>query len=477
MTDFFFGLASLAPVTLAGCLVLSTLDRDRLLQPLEKLALGYGIGCGILACEMLIFHALGLAFDAMGLLAPLLSAGVLAFLFRKRRHTSGGGLESLLVQAPTPLQRFEWFLIVVTLLEISRAFFRAWLLPMEAYDAVSNWGLKAKAIFIAGTIPENFLRNPSYQVFHPDYPLLVPLLESYVHRFVGDLREASAKLVFPLFLAACVPVLFATLRRAGQTRRSGFLFCFILVSVPYFSEQATNGYADVVVSFYFGAGSLYLYLWQTTGRTLFLVLSSFLTACAALTKNEGLVLIGIHLAWLTVVLFSRSGVANRRILSCLGIYVGILAVVLTPWYRFQSSLGLRNDVINREALVSGLQWANLNRVGPILYHIQTQVFGPKNWNLVWVLFCVAVGLRRKVLLRLPPLSVLCVVASVLVAYAGVYLVTPYGVPPFDVAWHLRTSASRLLLHVLPQVVFLIGLAFGERDQTCIQVSNDVKRFE
>jgi hypothetical protein len=336
---------------------------------------------------------------------------------------------------------------------------------MEAYDAVSNWGLKAKAIFIAGTIPENFLQNPSYQVFHPDYPLLVPLLEGYVYRFVGDLREASAKLVFPLFLAACTPVLFATLRRAGQTRRSGFLFCFILVSVPYFSEQATNGYADVVVSFYFGAASLYLCLWQTTARTLFLVLSALLTACVALTKNEGVVLIGIHVAWLAIILLSRSGTASRRRLSYLGIYVCVLVVVLMPWYRFQSSLGLRNDVINREALVGGLQWANLNRVAPILYHLQTQIFGPKNWNLVWVLLCVAVGLRRRLLLRLPSVSILCVVASVLLAYGSVYVVTPYSVPPFDVAWHLRTSASRLLLHVLPQVVFLIGLALGEVDQT------------
>ncbi len=134
---------------------------------------------------------------------------------------------------------------------------------------------------------------------------------------------------------------YCLLRCEEQGRRgvAGLLFCFLLVSVPYFSEQATNGYADVVVSFYFGAGSLYLYLWQTTGRDLFLVLSAFLTACAALTKNEGLVLIGIHLAWLAVVLLSRSGIANRRRLSSLGIYVCILAVVLMPWYRFQRLAG------------------------------------------------------------------------------------------------------------------------------------------
>ncbi|HET6961814.1 MAG TPA: hypothetical protein VFJ27_04940, partial [Terriglobia bacterium] len=52
----------------------------------------------------------------------------------------------------------------------------------------------------------------------------------------------------------------------------------------------------------------------------------------------------------------------------------------------------------------------------------------------------------------------------LAAYMSVYLITPYTLPPFDVTWHLRTSASRLLLHLLPQVVFLVGLAFGETDR-------------
>jgi len=464
MTDFLFGLASLAPVTLAGCLVLSAFDRDGLLRPLERLALGYGVGCGILVWAMLIFHALGLPFAVVGLLAPLLGVSTLAFLLARRRQPSGPRLGFAVVQPSAAWQRFGWFLMVVTVLEISGAFFRAWLLPMEAYDAVSNWGLKAKVIFLTGSIPETFLRNPNYEVFHPDYPLLVPLLESYIYLCAAELREASAKMVFPLFLAGCAAVLFAALRRAGQTRRSCLLFSFLLVSVPYFSEQATNGYADVVVSFYFGAGSLYLYLWQSSGRNLFLALSSFLTSCAALTKNEGLVLVVVHLVWLAVALLSRSGIAARHKLSCLGVYVCILAVALIPWYRFQESFGGRNDVINSDTVTAGLNLGSLSRVGPILYHLQTQVFGPKNWNLVWILFGAAVALRRKVLLRSPAAFVVCAVGLVLAAYMSVYLVTPYGVAPFDVTWHLRTSASRLLLHMLPQVVFLIGLAFGEMEK-------------
>ena len=461
MTDIFLGLASLAPVILVGyCLVLAV-DHDGILRPLERLALGYGIGTGLLVWEMLVFQALGFLFTVVSLLAPLLGFSAIAFLFA-RRHTLRENESRSRVAIPSiPLQRVEWFLIAAIVIQTAGSFLHAWLLPMEAYDAVANWGLKAKAIFLAGSIPESFLRNPNYEVFHPDYPLLVPLLESYIYRCVGDLREASAKMAFPLYLAGCVAILIAALRRAGQTRRACLLYGFVLVSIPYFSEQATNGYADVVVSFYFGGGSLYLYLWQTKGRGLFLVLSALLTGCAALTKNEGLVLVGIHFVWLAAVLLSRSEIVLRRRLVNLGIYFCILAAVLLPWYLFKDSLGLRNDVINKDAVFAGLNWNSFSRVGPILYHLQTQVFGPKNWNLVWILLCAAVGLRHRILLRSPAVFVLCAIGLTLATYMSVYLITPYTIPPFDVTWHLRTSASRLLLHVLPQVVFLIGLAFGE----------------
>jgi hypothetical protein len=463
MTDLLRGLASLAPVTLAGCLLL-TLDRHCVLRPVERLALGFGLGAGVLAWEMLIFHALGLHLTVNGLLAPLLGISALTFGLARRFRQRKMGLDSNSVSTREPFQPLEWCLVVAIVLELLGAFFYAWLLPMEAYDAVSNWGLKAKAIFLAGEIPENFLLNPNYAVFHPDYPLLVPLLESYVYRSVGDLREASARVIFPLFLAGCVAVLFAALRRAGQTRRSAFVFSFLLISIPYVFEQATNGYADVVITFYFGAGSLYLYLWQAMKRDFFLVLSAVFTGFAALTKNEGLVLICIHLVWLLAALQLQS---HRRLwnkLARFGIYGCVLVAVLVPWYLFRDSLGLRNDVINRDVVAQGFTWEHLSRIGPILYHLQTQVFGPKNWNMVWILLGVAVSLRHKVLFRPPVVFVLAATGLTLLVYMSVYLITPYTIPPFDVAWHLRTSASRLLLHVLPQVMFLIGLAFGEVDK-------------
>jgi hypothetical protein len=78
---------------------------------------------------------------------------------------------------------------------------------------------------------------------------------------------------------------------------------------PTFLNRRRNGYADVVVSFYFGARQPVPLSLATQGTGLFLVLSALLTGCAALTKNEGPVLVGIHLVWLAAVLLSRSEIA------------------------------------------------------------------------------------------------------------------------------------------------------------------------
>ena len=72
MTDIFLGLASLAPVILVGCFLVWAVDHHGILLPVERLALGFGVGTGLLTWEMLVFQTLGFSFAVIGLLAPLL---------------------------------------------------------------------------------------------------------------------------------------------------------------------------------------------------------------------------------------------------------------------------------------------------------------------------------------------------------------------------------------------------------------------
>lgn len=454
--EILIGLVALIPPTAAGFLWVSAFDRRQTLRRVERLALGYGIGGGLLAWEMLLFHLAGWRFSTLKLWIPLLAASAALYAILKREATSATAWPG----KSGPSTILDRCLFAAILLQVALVFGKAWLQPMEAYDAVANWGLKAKAIFLAQAIPVDFLQNPEYQTFHPDYPLLVPLLESSVYQFTGSVSEPGAKSIFALFLASCLVLFFHCLKRAGLNRPTALAFTFLLVSIPYFNQHATNGYADIVITFYFGIGTLYLYLWRSTGSFLFLAIAALLMSFAALTKNEGLVLAVIpFIALVANLAAKRESILflKKRVMS-LALYFLTLMVIVLPWYWLKTSLGLRNDVVNAATLSDGLAWKNLERLGPMLYHLQTQIFGPKNWNLVWLLFLATLLLRWRALRTEPARLVLITIGVTLFCYSLVYLVTPYMVWPYDVAWHLRTSASRLLLHVLPQVVFLTALA-------------------
>jgi hypothetical protein len=457
MTGILGSLAALFPSALAGYALLHVIDRKRTLFFIEKCALGYGLGLGCLSWIMLWSQLAGVRYTLVHLTVPL------AFPALTLAVTFLGDLPIHHAKFPPPRQKlqllkgtrlsgWDYVLLIAIGFEMAHAFFRAWIRPMEAYDAVSNWGLKAKAIYLAGGIPMDFLQNQDYREFHPDYPPLVPLLESAVYQFLGTVNDTASKTLFPLFLLSCVTLFWVCLRRAELPPNRALAFTFMLSSIPYFASQATNGYADGVVSFYFGAGSLYLYLWHRSRDPLLLVISAMLTGLAALTKNEGVLLAGIQLLVLGLVLASARDMAGRSRLKLFAAHLGILSAILLPWFLLRVDLNLANDVTSGAVL----RWRHMGRLGSMLYFYQTQVFGLRNWNLVWILFLGLLVWNWRGWLHSSARPLVLTVVLALVAYNGIYMVTPH-----DVMWHLRTSGSRLLLHILPQVMFLIALAFEE----------------
>jgi hypothetical protein len=459
MNGILGSLAALFPSALAGYALLHVIDRKRTLFFIEKCALGFGLGLGCLSWTMLCSQLAGIRYSLVHLAVPLAFPALtvaVTFLGNLRIHHGKfpPPRQKLLLKG-TSLRGWDYVLLIGIGFEMAHAFFRAWIRPMEAYDAVSNWGLKAKAIYLASGIPIDFLQNPDYREFHPDYPPLVPLLESAVYQFLGTVNDTASKTLFPLFLLSCVTLFWACLRRAELPPSRALAFTFMLSSIPYFTSQATNGYADGVVSFYFGAGSLYLYLylWHRSRDPLLLVISALLTGLATLTKNEGILLAGIQSLVLGLVLASARDMAARRSrLKIFAAHLGILSAILLPWFLLRVDLNLANDVTSGAVL----RWSQIGRLGSMLYFYQTQVFGLRNWNLVWILFLGLLVWNWRGWLHSSARPLILTVLLALVAYNGIYMITPH-----DVMWHLRTSGSRLLLHILPQVMFLIALAFEE----------------
>ena len=190
------------------------------------------------------------------------------------------------------------------------------------------------------------------------------------------------------------------------------------------------------------------------------MISAVLLGLAGLTKNEGLVLALICWGVLTLHMLLDKHKQGRWIHWKLWVCYGlILLFIQGPWLIYRHSLQVGNDVVNRQAIAASFTWSTLQRIGPILYHYQSQVFGPKNWNIVWIVFLGSLLCRFRRILQSQVMYVLIPILLTSFVYTSVYLFTPR-----DVVWHLKTSASRVSLHLLPLVIFFLAVLYAEEKQ-------------
>jgi hypothetical protein len=355
------------------------------------------------------------------------------------------------------LSRLELLLIFAIALEVLSAYAGAVLTPLEAFDATGNWGYKGKMIFLAKAIPVTDLGNVRNQIYNAGYPLLVPLAESYLCVGLGHFNDFVAKLIFPSYFLASLLFFYSSLRHLQLERVARLTFTFLLASVPFFSAQATNGYADIVLAYYFLTATIYLFRWIQQPRIVFLILASTLVAMAGLAKNEGL-LMGVVLAAVLGIALLRKRVTGPLWQTSFYAFsfLLVLAAVLAPWMIVLQAINFPNDLINFSTLGTRFGLVNLGRLRPILWYYQKIIFDPRNWNLVWMLFFGVVFWRLKRWLTLDGIYVLLPLGLTLGGYTAIFLITH-----FDVEWHLMTSAARLFLQVLPLAVFFLAFAYQD----------------
>jgi hypothetical protein len=453
MVSIFMGLLALTLAVVLGLCILNSHAQVQRLGVVEAVALAYGIGLGAITWLMMVLHFSGVRFTMVNLLVPVAFLCLLLSTMRTRRET-----QTLV----SPLSRWDWksfLLMCAVVLVMSVVFLQTILVPVESFDAVASWGLKAKAIYLSRNIPTDFLLNQDYRnyAYHPDYPLLVPLVQSFTCLFVGEYDDFVSKLIFPCYMFSCLVILYTACIRRALSRTESMAFTFLLAGIPYLGLQTSIAYPDPIISFYFFGGAIYLYHWIRKPCPLFLLISATLAGLTGLTKNEGLVLSLICWSVLTLyLLLQRKGKAGWKAWFLYGI---ILLALEGPWLIYRTSLQVHNDVINQEAILSNLTWGNLKRIGPILYHYQSQVFGIKNWNIVWIVFLGSLLYRFRRILHSQAKYILAPIFLAGLTYTWVYFITPR-----DVAWHLKTSASRVFLHFLPLVIFFLADVYVEEKQ-------------
>jgi hypothetical protein len=422
----------------------------------ESLCVSYSMGVGFISLEMLILHLLKMPLNVPIIAAPWLMVLVFNVLL-------------ILVKRPVPSTQVPVFLswekrsgsLRLLLfsgisLEVFLAFFRACIKPIESYDAVAIYAIKSKIFFLAGSIPQDFFARLAGRFPHPDYPLNIPLFESFVYLSMGTLNDQLVKIIFPLYFVSVLVMMYFAVRRFASVNYA-LIFTFLLASIPQFNAYATNAYLDLPLAAYCFISAVFLFDWLKDARKIqSLVISGINAGLAGWTKNEGLMYCAVFIATILAHMLLEPKKELLKYMKGLSINIFIIFLLLSPWLFIRYVFRLINTDIGAITMNPVHIFKQLHKVWPILYEFQKQVLGPKKWNIIWVAVIAAFVLRFRKVFRgeLRPVSIMLV--FIICGYVYFYLIAP-----IDINFFLSKTWSRFLVQFLPIAVYWLALILKE----------------
>lgn len=426
-------------------------------------------GAGFLALEMIAFWYLGVSWRPRFLAAPwLLVAAVWGWRWYSRPRDSA---EAAWCPEPALWPLPGWVAAVgIALVVFSAAVnLLAVAIPISAWsnwDTWAIWNLKVRAFTHAGGIPKEFLGLKLYDFSHPDYPPLLPLLQTFLTYCAGGMDERLLRLTSAVFHLGLV-LLCVSLAGELGLGRARWLVGALVGLLPKFLEQASSGYADLLV-----AGALVscglAFIRTVRGKQAAWTIG-FAGGIAALVKNEGLLFTGgLMLALLVLVAF-------RRLRWQSWVFAGMVFAALGgPWNVMTRAYGwpgtfqlsaerFRTNFDQGVPLVLKSAWLETMGQGltiPALRGVEPFEMGKwlsrlrDSWLFLWyaVILGVAAGAVR--LARPEFWGVWAAILIQLAVVGSVYVASQY-----QMVWLLVTSLDRIFLQVSP-LAFTLACGMG-----------------
>jgi hypothetical protein len=269
-----------------------------------------------------------------------------------------------------------------------------------------------------------------------------------------------------LFAASVLALLVSAVAIARGTG-SALLAGLILMTTRRFLMQPMAQYADVPLSFYYLATLVLVFLSATPEgifhKAVLAAMAGAFASFAAWTKNEGLIffLLSLGCYWL-VSLRRRSGVGSSMA-PWWYFLIGAMPGLLVVGY-FKAFLAPPNDLAGQTPVQALHKMVELDRYIRIGKSLVIEALRLGDWwahpLLLLAILAVALRLRIHRSQTRPILAIGLTLASLFVAYCGVYIVTP-----LDLGWHLNTSLQRLYVQMGPTFLFLIFLALEAPEET------------
>lgn len=329
------------------------------------------------------------------------------------------------------------------------------LYPSGNWDAWAIWNSRARFLSRGDELWLNFM-TPGTLANHPEYPLLVPLAIAAGWKAAAAESVTWSLLIQIAFGLSTLSVAGVTLLRVSGTT-SAIVFLVALLGIPVWPRMWAWQFADVPLACYVVASQALIAVAITLKAevaskwTLWLLIG-ITTGLCAWTKNEGLLyclLVMLGAAWAAI--FSRPETRLPPALGFLaGIFLPLLAALTVKVISPES-----NDLASGQDLSSIFsRVTDVSRYKLIATAYANIIAQDHLWTIVGLLIFLVLSVPW-VILKSRAWTFLPLLILNLVQLSGYTLV--YVITPHDLSWHLSTSVGRVLMHIVPSLIFCFCL--------------------
>ena len=336
----------------------------------------------------------------------------------------------------------KWWLYLVFVLGIGLFVYNAYFVDEKygGWDAWCMWSLHAG--FLSGGADKWWKMFLASFAEHTDYPLLLPGINGFFMRYMHLYAwpfVTYITYVTSISFGLAIPVLLFLVNVRRNTI-IGMIVFFVFVTNTFYVSSSVSQYADLPLAFYFLCALITID--QAKDNKVWLMISAASIGCCMWTKNEGVILAALFIAFNSRQFFSKQGIKW----FLMGIFLPCLVLMI-----FKVGYAPANDLVGslnfgtfkqllmskRYSMIGDHFWLYLNE------HFLYAVIG----FIAYLVLCI---IERK-----GPSRHFYMLIACMVVYLFIYVLSTQ-----DLEWHLATSQERLMIQLMPAMLYVVTTRFS-----------------
>jgi 4-amino-4-deoxy-L-arabinose transferase-like glycosyltransferase len=344
--------------------------------------------------------------------------------------------------------------------------------PHGSWDAWNIYNLGARFIYRGAAEWTTAFTNPHGWSL-PDYPLFIQGNVARIWNYTGYETLMAPVLQAFLFTSATVLLMVFSLSRL-QSKNQGLIAGMVLLGTPFFIYSGSSLVADVPFGFFILATvALYCLIGDRSEEKPGLVfICGAMAGFAAWTKNEGLLLIiSVILARFIVITPQKGPGAffKETVIFSTGLAPVLIIIAYFNFQLASPNISYLKDQLaspitsifnqNFHALFNSL--TDLSKYIMIGKAFVVKFYELEKWMLtVFPVFILLMGRSDKKENNPGIYTTLIILAIMVCGYFAVFVVYPLD----NLEWLLETTVKRLLLQILPSLIFVFFLIIAAPEE-------------